>query len=314
MKIAVTGCAGFIGSAFAGYLLDSYPDCEVIGIDCLTYASSLEALDGLKGYKNFTFYKENICDEAAIDRIFGRERPDAVVNFAAESHVDNSIDDPRIFIETNIIGTQVLLDASVRYNVKRFHQISTDEVYGDMPLDSAERFSEDSALNPSSPYSVSKASADLLVLSYMRTHSLPVSISRSTNNYGRYQHSEKLIPMAINRILSGEPVPIYGDGRNMRDWLYVKDHCRAVDLIVRKGKCEIYNVAADNEWANVDLVRRIAEDLNKPDAKIEFVEDRKGHDRRYPISSDKIKKLGWQPEADFERELKATVEWYKGRK
>ena len=248
-----------------------------------------------------------------MDSIFSSELPQVVVNFAAESHVDNSIADAKSFMMTNVFGTQVLLDASVRYGVKRFHQISTDEVYGDVPIDSVELFSEDSALNPSSPYSASKAAADLLALSYMRTHSLPVSISRSSNNYGKYQHREKLIPKTIERIVLDEPIPLYGDGSNVRDWLYVMDHCRAVDLIIRAGECGIYNVGAGNEWANVDLVRRIAELLGIPDAKTVLVEDRKGHDRRYPIDSSKIKFLGWKPEAEFDIKLKKTVEWYKGR-
>ncbi len=313
MKIAVTGCAGFIGSAFAGYLLDNYPDCQVIGIDCLTYAASLEALDGLKKRKNFTFYKENICDEAAIDRIFCRERPDVVVNFAAESHVDNSIAAPRAFIKTNVLGTGTLLDASVRYNVSRFHQISTDEVYGDAPLDATERFTEASPLNPSSPYSASKAAADLLALSYMRTYGLRVSVSRSTNNYGIYQHSEKLIPKTVEQVTSDQPISVYGDGSNLRDWLHTSDHCRAIDLIIRAGECGIYNIGAGNEWSNIDLVKKIMTLLGGPDGEIAFVTDRKGHDRRYPIDCSKIRSLGWQPKADFERELKATVEWYKNR-
>lgn len=314
MKIVITGCAGFIGSAFADYILRKYPTDSVIGIDCMTYAASENALKNLKCYEKFTFFKVNICDKEAIERIFAENIPEVVVNFAAESHVDRSISSSRAFIETNVLGTQVLLDASVKYGVKRFHQISTDEVYGDMPIDSAESFTETSPMNPSSPYSASKAAADLLALSYMRTHGLPVSVSRSSNNYGINQHGEKLIPMCISQILSDMPITLYGNGTNMRDWLYTDDHCRAIDLIIRAGECGIYNIGADNEWSNIDLVKKIAFLLGKPDAKIQFVEDRKGHDRRYPISSDKIKKLGWQPKADFERELKATVEWYRDRR
>lgn len=310
MKIVITGCAGFIGSAFAGYILDKYPYDSVIGIDCMTYAASKEALEKLKCYEKFTFYKANICDTEAINRIFAENTPDIVVNFAAESHVDRSIDSSRTFIETNVLGTQVLLDASVEYGVKRFHQISTDEVYGDMPLDATERFTEDSPLNPSSPYSASKAAADLLALSYMRTHGLSVSISRSSNNYGIYQHLEKLIPMAVSSIASGKPVTLYGDGQNMRDWLYIIDHCRAIDLIIRARESGIYNIGADNEWSNIDLVRKIAEILSMPDSRIEFVEDRKGHDRRYPIDSSKIKLLGWRVETNFENKLDEIVRWY----
>ena len=314
MKIVITGCAGFIGSAFADYILRKYPADSVIGIDCMTYAASESALKSLKCYEKFTFSKVNICDKEAIERIFAEHTPDILVNFAAESHVDRSISSSRTFVETNVLGTQVLLDASVKYGVKRFHQISTDEVYGDMPVDTAESFTEISPLNPSSPYSASKAAADLLALSYMRTHGLSVSVSRSSNNYGIHQHGEKLIPMCISQLLSDMPVTLYGDGTNMRDWLYTEDHCRAIDLIIRAGECGIYNIGADNEWSNVDLVRKIALLLGKPDAKIQFVEDRKGHDRRYPIDSSKIKFLGWQPKADFARALKATVEWYRDRR
>ncbi len=314
MRIVVTGCAGFIGSAFSKYLLDNYPDDSVIGIDCLTYAASREALDELLEYSSFTFYKSNICDATAIDRIFSEHKPDIVVNFAAESHVDSSIESPHKFIETNVLGTHTLLELSYKHGVSRFHQISTDEVYGDTSLDSTERFTEATPLKPSSPYSASKASADLLALSYMRTYGLRVSISRSSNNYGRFQHEEKLIPMTVKSVMEGKSVPIYGDGRNMRDWLYVADHCRAVDLIIRAGECEIYNVSADNEWSNIDLVEKIITLLGGPDGELVFVNERKGHDKRYPIDSGKIRALGWQPEADFERELKATVEWYRDRK
>ena len=257
MKILVTGCAGFIGSAFCRHIFDKHPEDKVIGVDCMTYASSNEALSELIRYDNFCFFKDNICDKAAMDRIFFEARPDTVVNFAAESHVDRSIDSAGVFVETNVLGTQVLLDCSVRYNVHRFHQVSTDEVYGDLPYDSESRFTEQSPLNPSSPYSASKAAADLLALSYMRTHGLPVSISRSTNNYGIYQNPEKLIPKTISRLVAADPIEIYGDGTNMRDWLYILDNCSAIDLIIRAGKCEIYNVGADNEWSNIDLVKKI---------------------------------------------------------
>ncbi len=310
MKILVTGCAGFIGSSFALYLLENYHQDSVVGVDCLTYAANEEALDKLLSYDSFRFYKENICDAAVINGIFAAEKPDVVVNFAAETHVDNSILDSHSFVQTNVVGTQVLLDASVRYGVSRFHQISTDEVYGDLPIDSEDRFCEESMLNPSSPYSASKAAADLLALSYARTHSLSVSISRSTNNYGLYQHSEKLIPTVISNLVKHQPVPVYGNGENVRDWLYVVDHCRAIDLIIRKGTVGIYNVGADNYYSNVDLIKKIMTLSGYPDGEISFVADRKGHDRKYAVNFDKLRALGWQPEADFERELKDTIEWY----
>lgn len=311
MKLLVTGCAGFIGANFCNYLLDNYPQDSVVGVDCLTYAANKEALDELKKSENLTFYKNNICDRETMEHVFATERPDVVVNFAAESHVDRSIEDSSAFIETNVLGVGVLLDMSKKYGIKRFHQISTDEVYGDTPLDCCESFTEDSPLKPSSPYSASKAAADLLALSYMRTHGLPVSVSRSSNNYGKFQHKEKLIPMAISRALEGNPVTLYGDGKNLRDWLFVLDNCRAIDLIIRAGECGVYNVGAGNQVSNLDLVKRILSFLGKPDAEIVFVEDRKGHDRRYAVSPDKIKSLGWMPEAEFDKELKSTVRWYR---
>ena len=311
MKLLVTGFAGFIGANFTQYILEKYPCDSIVGVDCLTYAASDIALRQLIGRKNLTFYKYNICDREAMDRIFDAERPEVVVNFAAESHVDRSIENSAAFIETNVHGTGILLDMSKKYGVKRFHQVSTDEVYGDMALDSDGCFTEESPLNPSSPYSASKAAADLMALSYMKTHGLPVSISRSSNNYGKYQHKEKLIPMAIDRILSDNPVTLYGDGKNMRDWLYVIDNCRAIDLIIRAGECGVYNVSADNQLSNIELVKKIMLRLGKPDAEIAFVEDRKGHDRKYSVSSEKIKSLGWMPKAEFETELKNTARWYK---
>lgn len=312
MKLLITGCAGFIGANFTEFILDNYPNDKVIGVDILTYAASEKALSQLKKRQNLTFYKNNICNREAMERVFSVECPDVVVNFAAESHVDRSIEDSAAFIETNVLGTGVLLDVAKKYGVKRFHQVSTDEVYGDIVLNSDERFTEKSLLNPSSPYSASKAAADLLALSYMRTHGLPVSISRSSNNYGKYQHGEKLIPMTVDKILSGEPVTVYGDGKNMRDWLFVLDNCRAIDMIIRAGECGIYNVGADNQMSNIDLVGEIMTLLGRPNGKIAFVKDRKGHDRKYSVSSDKLKSLGWQPEAEFDRELQTTVEWYMG--
>lgn len=313
MKIAVTGCAGFIGFHFARYLLNKYPDDRVVGIDCLTYAANPDALSILRDYANFSFYKADITDSAEMDRVFSAECPDVVVNFAAESHVDNSISDPTPFLKTNIFGVKVLLDACLRHGVSRFHQVSTDEVYGDTPLDSDTRFDESSPLNPSSPYSVSKAAADLLVLSYAKTYGIPVSISRSSNNYGRFQHREKLIPKTVDALVSGNPVTLYGDGSNIRDWLHVLDHCSAIDLIIRAGECEIYNISADNEWSNINLVKKIMTLLGVANGEISFVEDRPGHDRRYPVDSSKIRGLGWQPLADFVTELRDAVEWYKDR-
>ena len=311
MKLLVTGCAGFIGANFTEYILDSYKQDTVIGIDCLTYAANLPALAELKERSGFTFYKHNICDAEAMERVFSLERPDVVVNFAAESHVDRSIEDSTAFLRTNLIGTGVLLDMSKKYSVKRFHQVSTDEVYGGISLNSDLCFDEDSPLNPSSPYSASKAAADLLALSYMKTHGLPVSISRSSNNYGKYQHKEKLIPATIDRILSQNPPILYGDGKNMRDWLFVLDNCKAIDLIIRTGEYGTYNVSADNQRSNLDLVNKIMTLLGIPDGEIAYVADRKGHDRAYAVSSEKIKNLGWKPEADFDRALKNTVEWYR---
>jgi len=314
MKVLVTGFVGFIGANFTEYLLAKYPNDRIIGVDCLTYASSSEALSLFEDHQNVTFYKNNICDKEAMEQIFATERPDVVVNFAAESHVDRSIEDSSAFLMTNVMGTGVLLDMSLKYGVKRFHQISTDEVYGGVDLNSDIRFDEGAPLNPSSAYSASKAAADLLAMSYMKTHGLSISISRSSNNYGKYQHEEKLIPMAINNILDNKPVALYGDGENMRDWLYVLDNCRAIDMIIRTGECGIYNVGTDNRIANIDLINKIMVYLGKPDGEIAFVEDRKGHDRMYSINSDKIKRLGWNVEAEFERELKFTVEWYKSNK
>ena len=262
---------------------------------------------------NFKFYKVNICNQLEINNIFQNERPDVVINFAAESHVDRSIDNSRIFIETNILGTNTLLDACVKYNVKRFHQISTDEVYGDLPLTSNEKFTENSPLKPSSPYSASKASADMLVLSYFRTHNLPVTISRSTNNYGQYQHVEKMIPKTIKCAINGTPISVYGDGLNVRDWMFVNDHCLAIDLIVHKGKVgSVYNVGANELISNISLVKQILQQLGKSEELITFVEDRKGHDKKYAISSNKIyKELGWVPMTDFNKGLCETIQWYK---
>ena len=311
MKLLITGFLGFIGANFTEYIFSKYPDDKIVGVDCLTYAANLHALSEFEKYKNLTFYKYNICDKEAMERVFATDRPDVVVNFAAESHVDRSIEDSATFLQTNVVGTGVLLDMALKYGVKRFHQVSTDEVYGGVDLEVNENFDEASPLNPSSAYSASKAAADLLTMSYMKTHGLSVSISRSSNNYGKYQHKEKLIPMTIDRIMSDSQICLYGDGKNMRDWLFVMDNCRAIDMIIRAGECGIYNVSDDNHISNIELVEKIMCLLGKHDVEIAFVEDRKGHDRKYAVSSEKIKSLGWIPEAEFDRELKNTVEWYK---
>ena len=314
MKLLITGFLGFIGANFTEYFLNQYPDDKVIGVDCMTYAVSAEAYLSIKICKNLTFYINNICDREAMEHIFSTEQPDVVVNFAAESHVDRSIYNSSTFLMTNVMGTGVLLDMSKKYGVKRFHQVSTDEVYGGISLASNLYFDEDSPLNPSSAYSASKAAADLLAMSYMKTHGLPVSISRSSNNYGKYQHKEKLIPMTIEKALSGKPVNLYGDGKNQRDWLFVLDNCRAIDMIIRAGECGIYNIGANNHVSNIDLVKKIMTILGKPDGEIAFMEDRKGHDKKYSVNSEKIKSLGWMPKAEFEIELENTVEWYRKNK
>ena len=313
MKILITGCAGFIGVNFIKYWLEYHTEDIVVGVDCLTYASNVAEMQNLRRDPNFIFYKKNICDREVIYRIFQTEKTDIVINFAAESHVDNSIETPDIFIKTNVLGAQVLLDACVKYGIKRFHQISTDEVYGDLSLDSKESFTEMSPLKPSSPYSASKAAADLLTLSYYKTYGLPITISRSSNNYGKYQHEEKLIPKTIKMAVAGMQIPIYGDGKNVRDWLHVDDHCRAIDLILHTGKIgEIYNIGAGNEINNFNLVKQILLILQKDESLISFVEDRKGHDRRYSINAQKLKtELGWQPQIPFEKGLFDTVLWYK---
>ena len=313
MTIIVTGGAGFIGSNFIFYMMDRYPECRIVCLDCLTYAGNLATLDPVMESKNFRFEKVNITDRDAVFRIFEQEKPDIVVNFAAESHVDRSIDHPQIFLETNIIGTAILMDACRRYGIRRFHQVSTDEVYGDLPLDRPDLFfTEETPIHTSSPYSSSKAAADLLVLSYYRTYGLPVSISRCSNNYGPYQFPEKLIPLMIANALNDDPLPVYGKGENVRDWLYVEDHCRAIDLIIRKGRAgEVYNVGGHNEMRNLDIVKMICRELGKPESLITFVADRKGHDLRYAIDPAKIRdELGWEPETKFEDGIVRTIRWY----
>lgn len=313
MKILVTGCAGFIGTNFVHYLVGKHPDYEIVGIDALTYAANTDELEVLKSYSGFTFYHSDICDRAAMNRIFKSECPDTVVNFAAESHVDRSISNSEPFLRSNYLGVGVLLDASLKYGIKRFHQISTDEVYGDLPLDSTEAFSESSPLSPSSPYSASKAAADMLVLSYARTHGLPVSISRTSNNYGAYQHEEKLIPKVIKNALAGEPISVYGDGQNIRNWIHVRDNCRAIDEIIHRGRVgEIYNVGGRTEISNIELVKLILRKIGASEELIKFTKDRPGHDRKYSLNSSKTEReLGFYPEVSFDYGIDKTIEFYK---
>ena len=313
VTIIVTGGAGFIGSNFIFYMLKTYPNYRIICPDKLTYAGNLSTLAPIMRNPNFRFMKMDICNRVGVYKLFEEEKPDIVVNFAAESHVDRSIENPEIFLQTNIIGTSVLMDACRKYDNVRFHQVSTDEIYGDLPLDRPDlKFTESSPLHPSSPYSASKASADLLVLSYHRTYGLPVTISRCSNNYGPYQFPEKLIPLIIINALHDKPLPVYGEGLNVRDWLYVRDHCRAIDLIIHRGEIgEIYNIGGHNEIRNIDIVKLICRKLDKPESLIKFVEDRKGHDLRYAIDNTKIQKtLGWQPEVKFEDGIQKTIRWY----
>lgn len=313
MKILVTGGAGFIGGNFVYHMLANHPDYKIVCLDKLTYAGNLSTLESALKNPNFTFVKGDIADKDFVDALFEKEKFDIVVNFAAESHVDRSIENPQLFLVTNILGTQVLLDASKKYGVKRYHQVSTDEVYGDLPLDRPDlMFTEQTPLHTSSPYSASKASADLLVQAYYRTYGTPVTISRCSNNYGPYHFPEKLIPLMITRALADESLPVYGDGKNVRDWLYVEDHCRAIDLIIHNGKVgEVYNVGGHNEMANIDIVKLILKELGKPESLVTYVADRKGHDRRYAIDPAKIhSELGWLPETKFADGIKKTVRWY----
>ena len=313
MNIIVTGGAGFIGSNFIFYMLDSYPEDRIVCMDKLTYAGNLSTLASAMDNPHFRFCKIDICDREAVYRLFEEEHPDMVVNFAAESHVDRSIENPEIFLDTNVKGTAVLMDACRKYGIARYHQVSTDEVYGDLPLNRPDLFfTEETPIRTSSPYSSSKASADLLVLAYYRTYGLPVTISRCSNNYGPYQFPEKLIPFMIINALSDKPLPVYGEGVNVRDWLYVKDHCRAIDLIIHKGRVgEVYNVGGHNEMKNIDIVKLICKELGKPESLITHVTDRKGHDLRYAIDPTKIhNELGWLPETKFEDGIKETIRWY----
>jgi len=313
MNIIVTGGAGFIGSNFVFHMLQAHPEYRIVCLDKLTYAGNLSTLEPVMTNRNFRFVKADICDRAAVYQLFKEEHPDMVVNFAAESHVDRSIKNPGIFLETNIMGTAVLMDACRKYGITRYHQVSTDEVYGDLPLDQPDLFfTEDTPIHTSSPYSSSKASADLLVLAYHRTYGLPVTISRCSNNYGPYHFPEKLIPLMIINALHDKALPVYGDGLNVRDWLYVEDHCRAIDLILHKGHVgEVYNVGGHNEMKNIDIVKLICKTLGKQESLIQFVTDRKGHDRRYAIDPTKIhRELGWLPETKFADGIQKTIQWY----
>ena len=313
MNIIVTGGAGFIGSNFIFYMIDKHPEDRIICVDSLTYAGNLSTLASVMDRPNFRFVRLDIRDREGVEKLFEEEKPQVVVNFAAESHVDRSIENPGIFLETNIMGTAVLMDACRKYGIERFHQVSTDEVYGDLPLDRPDLFfTEETPIHTSSPYSTSKASADLLVLAYHRTYGLPVTISRCSNNYGPYQFPEKLIPLMIANALHDQPLPVYGEGLNVRDWLYVEDHCKAIDMILRGGRVgEVYNIGGHNEMRNIDIVKLICAELGKPESLITYVTDRKGHDQRYAIDPAKIhSELGWLPETMFKDGIKKTIQWY----
>ena len=313
MTIIVTGGAGFIGSNFIYYQLEKHPEDRIVCLDALTYAGNLKTLSKAIGNSRFRFVKGDIADREAVYKLFEEEMPDIIVNFAAESHVDRSLVNPEIFLRTNIMGTQVLMDACRKYGIMRYHQVSTDEVYGDLPLDKPELFfTEETPIHTSSPYSASKASADLIVLAYARTFKLPVSITRCSNNYGPYHFPEKLIPLMISRALNDESLPVYGKGENVRDWLYVEDHCSAIDLVVRNGReGEVYNVGGHNERTNLEVVKTILRELDKSESLISYVTDRPGHDRRYAIDPTKIhNELGWLPQTTFDKGLHNTVRWY----
>ena len=313
MTIIVTGGAGFIGGNFIHYYISTHPEDRVVCIDKLTYAGNLSTLAPVMDNPNFRFCKLDICDRDGVFKLFEEEHPDVVINFAAESHVDRSIENPGIFLQTNIIGTATMMDACRAHGNVRYHQVSTDEVYGDLPLDRPDQFfTEKTPIHTSSPYSSSKAGADLLVLAYHRTYGLPVTISRCSNNYGPYHFPEKLIPLMIANALADKPLPVYGNGQNVRDWLYVEDHCKAIDLIVHKGRIgEVYNVGGHNEMRNIDIVKLIIHELGKSEDLITYVTDRKGHDLRYAIDPTKIhNELGWLPETKFQDGIKKTVKWY----
>lgn len=309
----ITGGAGFIGSNYIRYIFAKYPKDKIICIDKLTYAGNYDNVSEFESDNRFYFERADICDRDAIYKTVKQYAPDCIINFAAESHVDRSIENPELFLKTNIFGTSVLLDAVNNFGIKRFHQISTDEVYGDLPIDRPElKFDESSPIKPSSPYSSSKAAADMLCLAYYRTFGTPVTVSRCSNNYGPYQFPEKLIPLMICNARDNKPLPVYGDGKNVRDWIYVCDHCCAVDAIVRSGKIgEIYNIGGDSEKSNIEVVNTILDSLSKPNSLITYVKDRPGHDRRYAINAEKLKdELGWKPDTDFSEGIKQTIKWY----
>lgn len=315
MTVLVTGGAGFIGSHLVDMHLELHPEDSVVCLDKLTYAGSMDNLASAQKNGHFRFIKGDICDRELLKKLFDDVRPDKVVNFAAESHVDRSIASPQVFLETNYMGTAALLDASLEYKVKRFHQISTDEVYGDLPLETDEKFTEETPLSPHSPYSASKAAADMLSLAYYKTYGLNVTVSRCSNNYGKRQYPEKLIPLAVKKAVSGERIPIYGDGRNVRDWIYVKDHCKAVEMILENGKAgEIYNIGADSELSNLELIEKVIAALEKlgvKNAVTEFVPDRKGHDRRYAVSAEKLRReLGAFPLTELDEKLPEVIQWF----
>ena len=313
MKIIITGGAGFIGGNFVHYMVNKYPNDQFICLDLLTYAGNLATIEQVMDKDNFKFIKGDIADRKLVYEIFESENPDIIVNFAAESHVDRSIENPEVFLQTNVIGTSVLLDACRKYGITRYHQVSTDEVYGDLPLDRPDLFfTEETPIHTSSPYSASKASADLLVQAYHRTFDVPITISRCSNNYGPYHYPEKLIPLMIKNALEEKSLPVYGKGENVRDWLYVEDHCVAIDLIIRNGKVgEIYNIGGHNEKTNLEVVKIILKELNKPESLITYVADRLGHDLRYAIDPTKMQQqLNWQPTTTFEEGIKKTIKWY----
>lgn len=309
MKLLITGGAGFIGSNLIRYMLDRYPDYQLINLDALTYAGNPDNLAEVRNHPHYRFVRGDIADRELVDQIF-REGVDAVIHLAAESHVDRSIRDPGVFVRTNVIGTQVLLEAARQYRVKRFVQVSTDEVYGSLGPDGL--FKEETPLQPNSPYSASKAAGDLMARAYYETYGLPVMITRCSNNYGPYQFPEKLIPLAITRALADQPVPVYGDGLNIRDWLHVQDHCAGIDLVLHQGRPgEVYNIGGRNERTNIEVVKRVLAELGKPESLVEYVDDRLGHDRRYGIDATKIRQqLGWQPKIGWDEGIRQTVQWY----
>ncbi|MGV2927986.1 dTDP-glucose 4,6-dehydratase [Macrococcus capreoli] len=311
-KVLVTGGAGFIGGNFVHYMLDKYEDYKIYNLDKLTYAGELTKHKDVENDERYNFVHADIADSKTIFDLFDEEKFDYVVHFAAESHVDRSIEDPSIFIKTNVLGTQVLLDAALKNNVTKFVHVSTDEVYGELPFDKSTFFTEQTPLNPNSPYSASKASSDLLVRAYHETYNMPINITRCSNNYGPYHFPEKLIPLTIKRANNDEKIPVYGNGLNVRDWLHVSDHCSAIDLVLHEGTIgEVYNVGGHNERTNIEVVKTILFALNKSEDLIEFVEDRKGHDKRYAIDPSKLENLGWKPKYNFDNGITQTIQWYK---